>query len=163
MMTYSNEEEVLCRMPIVMIGSYFFVQPGQKCFEISSNFTNYLELGIQKITPYYLEAKIESDEHRISGTLLDRNGKTLCSLKDNFIETSKGCSKEMTRKGYRIKDREGNRIFEIRVEDNICHLEGTIYSDSGETVAQDTDDKFVILKGPAIVGKGNGSIGLKID
>jgi hypothetical protein len=149
-------------MPIVMKGCYFFVQPGQKRFEISSNFANYLELGIQSITSYYLEAKIENDEFKISGTLLDRNGRVLCSLENNFIETSRGCSKEMTRYGYRIKNNEGDRIFEIRVEDNVCHLEGTIYSDLGEIIAQGKEGKFVILKGPAIIGKSNGSIGLKI-
>jgi len=48
-------------MPVFMRGNYIFVEPGRKCFEVSSNFTNYLELGIQGITKYYLEAKIEND------------------------------------------------------------------------------------------------------
>jgi len=149
-------------MPVFMKGNYIFVEPGRKCFEVSSNFTNYLELGIQGITKYYLEAKIENDEFKISGTLLDKNGEVLCRLKDNFIEASKGCNKEMTQYGYRIK--EGNLVFEIQVEnDLICHLKGTIYGESGEIVAQDREGELIILKGPAIIGKSGNAIGIKLD
>lgn len=149
-------------MPVFMKGNYIFVEPGRKCFEISSNFTNYLELGIQGITKYYLEAKVESDEFRISGILLSRSGHILCHLKDNFIE-SEDCNKEMTPHGYRIKDRKGNFVFEIQSEkDLICHLKGTIYGESGETIAQDKEGDFVVLKGPAIIGKSGNAIGIKL-
>jgi hypothetical protein len=150
-------------VPIFIKGSYFFVERGQKCFEIASNFSNYLEVGLKWITPYYLEAKIENDEFKISGILLGITGEMLCSLKDNFIEASKGGIKEMTQYGYRIKDTEGNSIFEIRVEGSVCHLEGTIYSDSREIIARGKEGTFVILRGPAIIGKSNGSIGIKIE
>ena len=151
-------------MPVFMRGNYIFVEPGRKCFEVSSNFTNYLELGIQGITKYYLEAKIVSDEFKISGILLDKNGEVLCRLKDNFIEKSEDCNKEMTRYGYRIKDKDGNLVFEIQVGNNlVCHLKGTIYGDSGEIVAQDREDEFIILKGPAIIGKSGNAIGIKLD
>jgi len=151
-------------MPVFMRGNYIFVEPGRKCFEVSSNFTNYLELGIQGITEYYLEAKIENNEFKISGTLLDKNGELLCRLKDNFIEASKGCNKEMTPYGYRIKDKDGTLVFEIQAEnDLICHLKGTIYGESGEVVAQDREGEFIILKGPAIIGKSGNAIGIKLD
>jgi len=151
-------------MPVFMKGNYIFVEPGHKCFEVSSNFTNYLELGIQGITKYYLEAKIENDEFKISGILLDKNGELLCRLKDNFVEAPEYCSKEMTPDGYRIKDKDGNVVFEIHVEnDLICHLRGTIYGDSGEIVAQDKEGEFIILKGPAIIGKSGNAIGIKLD
>lgn len=151
-------------MPVFLRGSYFFVEPGRKCFEISSNFTNYLELGILGITNYYLDAKVEDNEFKISGILLDKNGKVLCRLKDNFIEASESCNKEMTQYGYRIKDKDGNFAFEIEVEkDLICHLKGTIYGESGEIIAQDRKGEFVILKGPAIIGKSGNSIGIKLD
>jgi hypothetical protein len=151
-------------MPVFMRGNYIFVEPGRKCFEVSSNVTNYLELGIQGITKYYLEAKIENNEFKISGTLLDKNGELLCRLKDNFIEASEGCNKEMTPYGYRIKDKDGNLVFEIQVEnDLICHLKGTIYGESGEVVAQDREGEFIILKGPAIIGKSGNAIGIKLD
>ena len=149
-------------MPIVIRGSYFFVTPSQKRYEIASNFSNYIEIGELGITPYYLEAKIVNDEFKISGTLLDINGKILCTLKDNFISISVGCIKEMNQFGYRIKNIQGDRILEIRAQNNICHLEGSIYSSTGEIVAQSKDGLFVILKGPAIIGKSNGSIGMKI-
>ena len=151
-------------MPVFMRGNYIFVQRGQKCFEVSSNFANYLELGIQGITKHYLEAKIEGDEFKISGTLLDKNGEVLCHLRDNFIEASRGCNKEMTPYGYRIRDKDGNLIFEIRVEkDLICHLKGIVFGDSGEIVAQDKEGEFIILKGPAILGKSGSAIGIKLD
>ena len=151
-------------MPVFMRGNYIFVEPGRKCFEVSSNFTNYLELGIQGITKYYLEAKIENDEFKISGILLDKDGEILCRLKDNFIETSGGCNKEMTRYGYRIKNKDGKLVLEIQVEnDLICHLKGTIYGESGEIIAQDREGEFIILKGPAIIGKSGNAIGIKLD
>ena len=115
-------------MPVFMKGNYIFVGPGRKCFEVSSNFTNYLELGILGINKHYLEAKIENNEFKISGILLDKNWKVICSLKDNFIEASENCNNEMTPYGYRIKDKGGNLVFEIQVEnDLICHLKGNIY------------------------------------
>lgn len=150
-------------MPIFMKGNYIFVERGQKCFEVSSNFTNYLELGIEGITKYYLEAKIQDDEFRMSGKLLDKDGEVVCRLKDNFIEASKDCRKTMTPSGYRIKDKKGNQILEIQVEnDLICHLKGTIYGDGGEIVARDRNGEFVILKGPAIIGKSGTAIGIKL-
>ena len=151
-------------MPVFMKGNYIFVEPKQKCFEVSSNFTNYLELGIRGITKYYLEAKIENDEFKISGILLDKSGEVLCRLKDNFIDESKGCNKEMTKHGYRIKDKDGNLAFEIHVEnDLICHLKGTIFGESGEIVAQEREGEFIILKGPGIIGKSGNAIGIKIS
>lgn len=151
-------------MPVFMKGNYIFVEPKQKCFEVSSNFTNYLELGIRGITKYYLEAKIGNDEFKISGILLDKSGEVLCRLKDNFIDESKGCNKEMTVHGYRIKNKDGNLAFEIHVEnDLICHLKGTIFGESGEIVAQEREGEFIILKGPGIIGKSGNAIGIKIS
>ena len=151
-------------MPVFMKRNYIFVTPESKRFEVSSNFTNYLELGIRRITKYYFEAKIEDDEFKISGILLDKNGEELCRLNNNFIETSKDCNKEMTRSGYRIKDSDQNLVLEIHVEkDLICHLRGTIYSELGEKIAQDSSEGFTILKGPAIIGKSGNAIGIKLD
>ncbi len=151
-------------MPIFMKGNYIFVEPGRPSFKISSNFTNYLELGIQGVTKYYLEAKIKSEEFHISGLLLDKRGSILCHLKDNFIESSEDCNKEMTRYGYRIKDKNGNLVFEIQAEKNLtCHLRGIIYGESGRIIAQDKEEDFVILKGPAIIGKSGNTIGIKLD
>jgi hypothetical protein len=93
---------------------------------------------------------------------LNATGEVICQLKDNFVEATAGCTKEMTVYGYRIKNNQGNKIFEIRAEANICHLEGTIYSSSGEIIAIGKEETFVIIKGPAIIGKVNHSIGLKI-
>lgn len=151
-------------MPVVMRGCYFFVQPGQKRFEVSSNFTNYLELGTPGKTRYYLEARIDGDEFKISGIMLDESDNELCRLKDNFITTSKGCQKEMTQVGYRVRDSKGNLIIEIGVDrDMICHLKGVIYGDKGEIIAQSRNGEFVVLKGPAIIGKAGNAIGIRLE
>ena len=68
------------------------------------------------------------------------------------------------KKWYDQRDRDGNLIFEIQVEnDLICHVKGTIYGDSGKTIAQDREGEFVILKGPAIIGKSDTAIGIKLN
>lgn len=150
-------------MPVVMGGNYIFVQPGEKCFEVSTNYTNYIELGVREVTPYYLEARVEENEFKISGTLLDKSGHLLCIIRDNFIEASGGCGKEMTTSGYRIKDVSANTVFEIQAEDDlVCHLKGTIFGELGEVVAKDEGGAFLIFKGPAIIGKSGMSIGIRI-
>lgn len=151
-------------MPVFMRGNYIFVRPGEKCYEVSSNFTNYLELGARGITKHYLEAKMENDEFRVSGTLLNKEGEVLCRLKDNFIETSEGCIKDMTPHGYRIRDKDGDLVLEIRVEqDSVCHLSGILYEESGEIVAQGINGEFTVMKGPVILGKSGSAIGIRLD
>ena len=151
-------------MSIIMRGCYFFVGPNNRRFQVSSNFTNYLELGINGITKYYLEAKIVNEEFLVVGTLLDKEGNTLCIMEDSFIKSSEKFIKEMTAHGYRILDENHNVIFEIQaMADLICHLKGTIYGDHGEIIAKDMGEDFIILKGPAILGKSGNSIGMKID
>lgn len=152
---------------ISMKENYIFATPGQKCFEVTSNFTNYLELGIREKTKYYLLAKIENDEFKISGVLLDKNGNVTCHLKDNDIVTSKALhslhKKMLSKYGYRISDKEENLIFEIQIENElICHIRSTIYGELGDIVAQYSGGKFIILKGPAIIGKSGNSVGIKI-
>jgi hypothetical protein len=145
-----------------MKGNYIFVEQDKKCFKVSSNFTNYLELGIKGITKHYLEAKIEKDEFLISGILLDKKGDILCRLKDNFIEASNDYIKEMTRFGYRIKNQANDILFEIQANENICSLKGKLYGESGELIAEDKDDDFIVWKGPAIIGKSGNAIGIKL-
>lgn len=141
-------------------GNYIFTRPGEKCFEISSNFTNYIELGIQGITKYYLEAKIEGNEFKISGTLLDKKGIVICILEENSVKDS--CNKEIVNDGYRIKDKDKNPILEIKINNNICHLKGVIYGESGEIIAQDKEGYFMVLKGPLTIGKSGEFIGIYI-
>lgn len=70
----------------------------------------------------------------------------------------------MTSQGYRIKNKNGNTVFEIRAEnDLVCHLKGTIYGKSGEIIVQDKKGDFIILKGPAIIGKSGNAIGIKLE
>ena len=70
----------------------------------------------------------------------------------------------MTPYGYRIKDKDGNLVFEIQVEnDHTCHLKGIIYGEAGEIVAQDREGQFIIFRGPALIGKSGNAIGIKLD
>lgn len=145
---------------MILSGSYIFTRPDQKCFEIASNFTNYIELGMRGITKYYLEAKIDGDEFKISGTLLDKNGIVKCVLEENSVKAP--CNKEAINNGYGIKDKDNNIILEIKIDNNICHLKGVIYGDSGDMVAQDEEDHFMVMKGPVTIGKSGESIGIYI-
>ncbi|MDG6999435.1 MAG: hypothetical protein JRN15_10010 [Nitrososphaerota archaeon] len=148
-------------MPVNLKGNFIFVQRGQPAYEVSSNYTNYIEIGNRDTTKYHLIATIEKDGFKISGRFLDSFGKELFVMRDNFIEPSSHCQKEMTKSGYRIKDEHGNLVFAIVVSvDNICHLKGTIYGESGEVVAAERNDSFVIAKGPAVLGKSGNALGL---
>lgn len=152
-------------MAVIMRGNYFFVQPGAKCYKISSNFTNYFLLGIVNIGPYFLEAKIVEDEFAISGKLLNPQGKLSCNVENNFVTSTQNVAKEMTPSGYRLKEEDtGRMLLEMMViEKGICLIKGIIYNENGNVVAEDKDQDFVIYSGPAIIGKSGNAIGLKID
>lgn len=146
---------------MILSGNYIFTRPGQKCFEIASNFTNYIELGMRGITKYHLEAKIDDDEFKISGTLLDKKGMVKCILEENSVKAP--CNKESINNGYGIKDKENNIILEIKIDNNnICHLKGIIYGDYGDMVAHDDEDHFMVTRGPVTIGKSGESIGIYI-
>jgi hypothetical protein len=151
-------------MSLTISGSYFFVQPGEKCYKVASNYTNYLQLGVKGVTKYYFESKIVDDEFLISATLLDKEGKVACELSNNFITEGKGCTKEMLPNGYRVLDKSREKIFEILVsEKNICELKGPIYDGDGNLIAKDENGNYLVFRGPAIIGRSDGAIGIKID
>jgi hypothetical protein len=145
-----------------MSGNYIFVQRGERMYRVASNFTNYLELGVKSVTPHYLEARIESREFVINGTLLDRNGKVACRLSNNFPEGS-DCRREMTPNGYRILSGAGELLLGIEVEGQVCHLKGTVYGPNGDVIAQDRADDFLVFHGPAILGKSGGALGIVLN
>ena len=148
---------------MVMTDNYIFVRPGEKAFRVASNFTNYLELGAQGITSYYLEAKVENDEFVINATLLDAQGRSSCRIVNNFPQNPE-CRKEMTPSGYRIVDDVGQPLLEIEAQTSVCHLRGTIYNASGGIVAQDEKDDFLVYHGPAILGKSSsGALGIVLQ
>lgn len=146
-------------MSVIMKGNYIFVQPGEKAFKVASNFTNYLELGAQGITDYYLEAQIGNGEFVVNAILLDLHGRVACRIANNFPEKSE-CRREMTRSGYRILSISGELLLGIEAPENVCLLRGTIYDAKGGIVARDREDDFLIYHGPAILGKSDGSLGI---
>ena len=150
-------------MAVVMRGNYFFVTPGQKCYKISSNFTNYFQIGIRNVTSYYLEAKIAENEFVVSGKLLNSDGKLACSIENNYVSETENVVKEMTSSGYRLKHKDGDVFFEITVtSENVCLLKGKVFDENGQVVAEDKNEDFLVYRGPAIVGKSGNTIGLKI-
>lgn len=148
-------------MPITMRGNWIFVEPGQKHIKVASNFTNYLELGDSNRTAYYLEARVEDDEVLVNAILLDSTGTEVCRITNNFPKTD-GCSKEMTPSGYRFLDASGMPILEIVAQGDLCLFRGTIYERSGEVVARDEGDDFLVFQGPAVLGLKDGARGIVI-
>lgn len=146
-------------MSVVMKDNYIFVRPGQKCYRVASNFTNYLEVGVKGVTTYYLEARIADDQFLINASLLDSSGKKACEIVNSFPEGA-ACRREMTPHGYRIVSQSADLLLGIEAKDDVCSLKGTIYDGSGGTVAQDQDDDFLIYRGPAVLGRSNGSRGI---
>ena len=142
-----------------MRGNYIFVRGGEKMFKVASNFTNYVELGVRGVTPYYLEARIEGDEFLVNATLLDRNGKIACQVANSFPEGAE-CRKDMTPQGYLIRDRSGDVLLGMEVSGKVCLLRGTIYGADGDVVAQDRADDFLVFRGPAVLGKSGRACGI---
>ena len=89
-----------------MTGNYVFVRPGEKMYQVASNFTNYLELGVKGVTNHYLEAAIEGGEFIVNAHLLDHTRKLVCRVVNNFPE-GHDCWREMTPAGYMIRNKSG--------------------------------------------------------
>lgn len=146
-------------MSIFIKGNYIFVRPGEKAFKISSNFSNYLELGSKGITDYYLEAKVENGEFIINAKIFDPINKEFCEVINNFPQKS-DFRREMTPNGYRIYSKADELLLGIEAAGEICSLKGKIYTTSGEVIAEEKDEDFMIYRGPAIIGKSGNSMGI---
>lgn len=146
-------------MSVLMKGNYIFVQPGQKCFRVASNLTNYLELGVKGVTEYYLEGRIETGEFLVNAALLDATGRKACEVANNFPQ-GPDCRKEMTRNGYRVLSHSGELLLGIEANGDVCSVKGRIYDNTGVIVARDEGDDFLVFRGPAVLGKSNGSLGI---
>jgi hypothetical protein len=147
-----------------MKGNYIFTVPGQKAFLVSSNYVNYVELGIKDANDYYIEAKIENGKFTVNGRLYDATGNLLCKLKHNQLEEMHSKCKMILGprgEGYKIETGEGQMIIELFLKDpNTCILRGDFYDKNGNLVAKGTREDLLILRGPAILGKSNGSLGI---
>jgi hypothetical protein len=154
-------------MPISIRGSYIFTSPGQKAFLASSNFVNYIELGKKGVTAYYLEAQIKNGEFVVSGTLYDSHGSFLCRLVNNNLEEmQRKCEMKLHegRRGYKVVTENQEVVIELFIKDeNICILKGTFYDERGELVAKGNETDFLIFKGPAVLGKSDGTLGIVLE
>jgi hypothetical protein len=154
-------------VPIFLRGNYIFTSPGQKAFLVSSNYVNYVELGRKGIADYYLEAKIENDEFVISGRLYDSHGNFICALRGNHLEEMQRKCKivyDEQGRGYKVIDDDQKVLMELYLRDeNTCIIKGEIYDNSGKLVAKGNGENFLIFKGPAVLGKKNGALGIVIE
>jgi hypothetical protein len=149
-------------MSVKLRDLFVCVLAGEKAFRAAGNFTNYLKLGMQGITGYYLEARVENDQFLVTATLLDPHGQVCCRILDNVPQGAE-CRKELTQDGYRILDKSGAMIFGMEVRGEICLLRGTLYDDQGGILAEGVGDEFLIDHGPAVLGKSGQSIGMWIE
>lgn len=148
-------------MPIVMSGNYIFVRPGEKCYKIASNFTNYVEVGLPGGTEYYLEARIESDSFVLNGILWGPGG-TPINLRDNFPD-GPASRRQVLPNGYRILAQDGQPLLGIEVVGDVCLIRGRLLDKDGAVIAEESGDDFLIHRGPAVLGKSGGSRGIVLE
>ena len=145
-----------------MSGNYIFVEQGSKAYEVASNFTNYLELGTPGADPdYYFEAQIDNDEFIIDAVLREPSSPTPLRIVKSFPEGGPW-KKDMLTNGWRIVDPNGELILGLEVNGNICHIKGKVKSRDGTLVAEDSNNNFLIYKGPAVLGRSGTSRGIVI-
>jgi hypothetical protein len=145
-----------------MRGSYFFVEPGSKSFKVATNFTNYLELGIQSSAPdYYLEAKVADDDFVINAVLWEPTLTAPLRIVDSFPDGPEW-TRKMLPNGWHIVNKTGQLMFGLEVQGSVCHIKGEVRSRDGTLVAQDSNDDYLIYKGPAILGRSGSARGLVI-
>ena len=151
-------------MPVFLKGNYIFTTPGKKAFLVSSNYTNYLELGQRSFTEYYLEAEIKDGRFVVSGILLDSYGKKVCILNENHLEEAGSCQISYFPKGGFRVTIEGKTVLELVLkDDNTCIIQGKFYDKDGKLVAEGNGSYFLIYHGPAVVGKSGTSKGIVIQ
>jgi len=147
-----------------MKGNYIFTRPGQKAFLVSSNYVNYVELGTRGVNDYYIEAKIENGTFIVNGRLYDSSGNLLCKLRQNQLEDIHSrCRMSLNPQGvgYKVETDDGKIVIELFLKDeNTCILKGNFYDKDGNLVAKGNNEDLLILRGPAILGKSNGSLGI---
>ena len=136
-----------------------FVEEGEPCYYIGSSLTNYLEIGRQEETPYYLEARIEGGEYIIDATLLVP-GREEPVIISSGRPISEGFDRRITETGYQIIDSAGRVILAAEDMGGFCSIQCTVYDNKGAVIAECIDDCFQVYRGPAIIGKKGNSRGI---
>src|SRR5438309_3761880 len=154
-------------MPIHMRGNYIFVAPGEPCFLVSSDYTNYLEIGRPGLDDFFLIAYIQEKHHFIDAALFGNNGKPVCRVARNHLdELFEGDWEVKTRVdgGFAVVNSDDRNLMNLRLlNGGICLIEGKFYNKSGELVASGNDQDFLIFKGPAVIGKSGLAKGIVIN
>ena len=153
-------------MSVQLKGNFIFAQPGEKCYKVSSNFVNYLQLGDPLSSGFYLEAKIEQNKFVVSSRLFDRDRNLLCEIRENHLEDkTPGCRfAPLPSGGYRIYDSRDRVVIELNLlEPNVCVLKGEFYSSDGQFVARGDDEDLKVFRGPAILGKAGSAYGIVLQ
>jgi hypothetical protein len=153
-------------MSLTLRGNRFFVKQDEKAFVVARNFTNYVELGVRGVTPYYLEARVVDNEFLIDAILLDQSGKFVCELVGNKVKPgrrNKSVYKRVTHGFNILSQQDESEILGMRIRQNLCLLEGAIYGIKGEIIAKAQGADFLVFKGPAVIGKSGQSYGLVIQ
>ena len=148
-------------MAISMRGNFIFVGPDEKYFKVASNFTNYLELGLPSGEDYYLEARIEGGNFKINATLWEPSEASAIIIKDNLPRDS-GLVRDIFPNGWRLNDSTGQLVLGLEANGNECHIRGRVRTKSGEIIAEESGDDFLVHRGPAVLGKFGNSRGIVI-
>jgi len=154
-------------MPIHMRGNYLFVSPGEPCFLVSSNYTNYLELGRPGTDDFFLVAYIQEKQHLIDAALFNSEGKPECRIAQNHIDTvfaGDWTVRPIIQGGFFVADSKANILAKVSLIENgeVCLIEGNFYNRAREIVAKGDEKDFLIFKGPAVIGKSGLSRGIVI-
>jgi hypothetical protein len=148
-------------------GSYFFVKPGDRAFLVASNYTNYLELGRPLSKGFFLLARVEGKEFKVSARLFNAARQCLVELSDNRVVDPQGSRVEFRpRGGYDVFDAAGNPVLTLALTGDaghICVLRGRFFDENGELVAEGDGDDFRLYRGPAVIGRSGAARGIVIE
>jgi hypothetical protein len=144
-----------------MSGTYLLVQPGEPAYKVASNFTNYVQLGVRGSTDYYFEARIDDGRYVIDANLWDPSAERTVTVEDNH-PTDVDVTRTDRSNGFDIVDGTGHVVLGLDVVDLVAHLRGRIVTPTGDVVAEDDGDDFLIHHGPMVLGRSDGTHGVML-
>lgn len=153
-------------MGIQMRNNYLFVNPGEPCFLVSSNYTNYLEIGSPGSQDFYLIASVQDGQHTIDASLFNEKGKFLCRVVRNHlqdIEEGEWKIKVRPDGGFAISNGNGSSLMSVLLDENgVCRITGKFFDKKGTLVAEGDGSDLRIYRGPAVLGKSGAMRGIVI-
>jgi len=144
--------------------NYIFSSPEENSYFVSSNYTNYIELGYDGIDDYYLKATVLNNKYNLSINMYDENGEFLFEVKNNVLINGENCDVINYDRG--IIEIIINNVTILNyspIENNTMVIVCDIYDKNGDLIARGTDENFLIFKGPARIGKKDNEYGIIIN